>query len=68
MWFSLRSERKRLAALAAVAAAAAADDELEQRAARRRVLDQATRPLPVIVAREAPLLTRGQADRTQDTQ
>ena len=63
MWFSLRSERKRLAALAA----AAADDELEQRAARRRVLDQATRPLPVIVAREAPLLTRGQADRTQDT-
>jgi hypothetical protein len=66
MWFSLRSERKRLAALAA--AAAAADDELEQRAARRRVLDQATRPLPVIVAREAPLLTRGQADRTQDTQ
>ena len=44
MWFSRRSSKKeRLAALAA----AAAENEKQQREARRRVLEQATQPLPV---------------------
>lgn len=41
-----------------------AHQEAEQRAARRRVLEQATVLLPVLATQESPLLTRGQRART----
>ncbi len=56
-----REERER------ILAAAALDEEAERRAARQRVLGMATSLLPVVVDRRAPLLTRGQADRSRHT-
>ena len=48
------------------AAAAQALQEEERRAARARILSMATTLLPTVPsARTAPLLTRGQADRTR---
>jgi len=60
MWFTRRAERKRRAALEAAARTQAA----ERQAAVRRVLEQATRRLPV-VRPALPLLTPGQADRSR---
>jgi DNA-binding TFAR19-related protein (PDSD5 family) len=59
-WFTKRAERKRRAALEAAARTQAA----ERQAAMRRVLEQATRRLPVVRAAR-PLLTPGQAARSQ---
>ena len=61
MWlFTTWAERKRRAALDAAAAA----EETERQDAVRRVLEQATMRLPT-VRRARPLLTPGQAARSQ---
>ena len=62
-WLITRWSKKQRRA--AAEAAGLAHQETEQRAARRRVLEQATTVLPVLSAAQSPLLTRGQRARSR---
>jgi hypothetical protein len=63
LWTPWRSKRRRVAE---VLAEARRRDEAEQRAAVERILTQPTTQLPILVPRTAPLLTRGQLERTSE--